>query len=95
MKTFNYEMETFEHVTFKCDLDLDGSNPIIVLCTSSYNGDHLSCLCQVTLKIFSGFKVMERTRKCYGRTDRQTEAIPIFPFRYSTHFRDSHFCLIL
>jgi hypothetical protein len=53
-------MLTFIHLTFKCDLDLGGSNPVFALCTCSYNGEHL---CQVILKeINSGLKVMERTR---------------------------------
>jgi hypothetical protein len=34
------------HWTFKCDIDLKGSNPIIATCTSFHNGDDL---CQVIL----------------------------------------------
>jgi hypothetical protein len=57
-------------LTLKCDLYLGGSNPIIALCILSHYGDHL---CQVISKNFQRLKVMEQTRKCYGRTDWQTD----------------------
>ena len=64
-------MKTFIHLTFKCDLDLEGSIPIFVLWTSPHDGYYLF---QVFLK--KNFSLDGRTD---GRTDRQTEAIPIIP----------------
>jgi pyruvate-formate lyase-activating enzyme len=53
-------MERTRNVDFLAlDLKEWDSNPIIALCTSSHNWDHL---CQVIKKYFSGLKVIERTR---------------------------------
>jgi hypothetical protein len=49
----------FSHLTFKRDLDLGGSNPIIVICPLSRNGDHL-CQAKLFQKHFSSLKIMER-----------------------------------
>jgi hypothetical protein len=53
-----HEMETFQHLTYKCDLEFGRSNP---LCTSSHYGDHL---CQVIFKKFQLFKIYEANTKC-------------------------------
>jgi hypothetical protein len=50
----------FLHLT-RCDLDLGGSNPIAVLCTSSHDGDHL---CKVISKFLQRFKSNEVDTKC-------------------------------
>jgi hypothetical protein len=61
----------------KCDLDSGGRGLVVSHDTSSYDNKHL---CQVISDSFNNDKVMDRTRKCYRRTDRRIEPISISPF---------------
>lgn len=70
-------MWNFLYMTFKCVLDLGGSELVVALCTSPHHGDHL---CQNTLKTFHEFKTYGADTKTLPTdrlTDGHMEAIPI------------------
>lgn len=56
----------FLYFTFKCGFDLGSRDLVVAHFTLSDNND---LLCQVILKTFQKFKVMERTQIFYGLTD--------------------------